>query len=339
MTVQKNLGLESIRGFASVYVALGHWIILANPASKFLKLPFLFGQEAVIIFFILSGYVIQLSWENTKNKTFKNYFIKRFRRIYFPFLVSIILTLIVTSASHFSFWELIGNLLMLQDFKMGKPGNIVGTFSGNFALWSLSYEWWFYMMFPLMYPLLKSNRNRLIYIGLMSIAALVLYIFKPNHMLLIPAYFIIWWAGVELAWAQQNKQLIKWQQTRSLMGILCVILAILFGVAFFQWKQGLAINAGFYPVLFIRHFGFALVILGVVTFFPKVKSLSAKLLKPFSYVSPISYSLYIFHVILLIQFKTSLPFLMDAGLKLLLLFVLCYVTEIKLQPLVNRLVK
>jgi peptidoglycan/LPS O-acetylase OafA/YrhL len=54
--------LEAVRGGAALYVFLGHFIIslIVNKNSLFL-IPFRFGQEAVILFFLMSGFVIELS--------------------------------------------------------------------------------------------------------------------------------------------------------------------------------------------------------------------------------------------------------------------------------------
>ena len=38
-------------------------------------------------------------------------------------------------------------MLMLQDRSYAKPGVWVSLVGGNAPLWSLSYEWWFYMAY------------------------------------------------------------------------------------------------------------------------------------------------------------------------------------------------
>ena len=80
--------LEALRGFSLLYVvlhhSLPHKIIVAGINIGNL---FRFGQEAVILFFLLSGFVINYAFQTGKNKTFRTYFLKRFSRIYIPLLI------------------------------------------------------------------------------------------------------------------------------------------------------------------------------------------------------------------------------------------------------------
>jgi len=46
-----------------------------------------FGQEAVILFFLLSGFVINYSYKNGRDKSFGSYFFKRATRIFIPLFV------------------------------------------------------------------------------------------------------------------------------------------------------------------------------------------------------------------------------------------------------------
>jgi peptidoglycan/LPS O-acetylase OafA/YrhL len=43
---------------------------------------FRFGSEAVIMFFILSGFVIKYSWEKSTDQSFKNYFYDGFKNLH-----------------------------------------------------------------------------------------------------------------------------------------------------------------------------------------------------------------------------------------------------------------
>jgi peptidoglycan/LPS O-acetylase OafA/YrhL len=196
MSKNKINALESLRGFASIYVAIGHWI-LWNRVNPIFDSLFKFGIEAVTTFFLLSGFVIFYSTAKSKTNSVRDYLIRRFRRIYFPFLCALIISVIILYATKVSLTELIGNLLMLQD-NSRIPGNIVNPFMGNQPLWSLSYEWTFYLIFPLIYPFIKNKEGRVHYIGIFSLLSLIAYLIFPNHLLFVFAYFFIWWTGLEL---------------------------------------------------------------------------------------------------------------------------------------------
>ena len=59
MTDRRIASLDAIRGFAAVYVAAGHLVHSHFPdAAHGVRLAFAFGQEAVMLFFLLSGYFV-----------------------------------------------------------------------------------------------------------------------------------------------------------------------------------------------------------------------------------------------------------------------------------------
>jgi peptidoglycan/LPS O-acetylase OafA/YrhL len=73
--------LECIRGLAAFYVVLHHLarIFLHH---RWYRLPFVFGPEAVMVFFVLSGFVIHYSTRvSPADLGIKNYSVKRLRRI------------------------------------------------------------------------------------------------------------------------------------------------------------------------------------------------------------------------------------------------------------------
>ena len=64
--------LEALRGFAALYVVFFHIL----PQKIYLLgldigALFRFGPEAVIVFFVLSGFVIKYTYEKSKDKSFK----------------------------------------------------------------------------------------------------------------------------------------------------------------------------------------------------------------------------------------------------------------------------
>ncbi len=127
--------LEAIRGFAAAYVVVHHARLTERPEARiFLS----FGQEAVILFFLLSGFVIYYaSRRGVGLLPFAVYFSHRFRRIWPTFLISLTLAYVAFAigASRPGGWgQLLGNLAMLQDFSGTKSGVWVDTYAGNTPL-------------------------------------------------------------------------------------------------------------------------------------------------------------------------------------------------------------
>ena len=81
--------IECLRGFAALYVVLFHVLRPEIQAYSYvLSIPFRFGQEAVILFFLLSGFSINYSWSKREEKSFPIFAKDRLVRIMPIFLVS-----------------------------------------------------------------------------------------------------------------------------------------------------------------------------------------------------------------------------------------------------------
>ena len=91
-------GLDGIRGIAALVVVFNHiynFIPALAVDSSFLfnYTPAYFliaGRIAVIIFFILSGFVLSLPYYNGTSQSYSAYAVRRFCRIYLPFLAVLI---------------------------------------------------------------------------------------------------------------------------------------------------------------------------------------------------------------------------------------------------------
>lgn len=113
--------LDSLRGIASMIVVFFHCLIsipifylanykdqYSNVMVKFFSISplhtFWAGNEAVLLFFILSGFVLSLPFLNNKAPSYLTYVIKRFFRIYVPYIVvmfiSIGVMLVVSNFEH-----------------------------------------------------------------------------------------------------------------------------------------------------------------------------------------------------------------------------------------------
>jgi len=102
------------------------------------------GSEAVIMFFVLSGFLVGgLAFVRIKDRSFKiiDYSVDRFSRIMMPLFPALILSGCIKWIIDGEFlpWDFMGNLLSLQ-------GVLVPVLGDNSPLWSLSYEVWFYIL-------------------------------------------------------------------------------------------------------------------------------------------------------------------------------------------------
>ena len=295
--------LEMVRGFAALYVFAGH-LILIRFAIKHGLLGFLFrfGQDAVILFFLLSGFVVYYSCEKYADTTFSAYFARRARRIFPIFLLALGLTFVCstwlgnTPIADIHFSELVGNLCMLQDFAEAKPGVWISPFCGNLALWSLSYEWWFYMLFFPIYRFICPSL-RLHAVAGISMIGLVTFSYMPNQASLFLMYFILWWTGAELARTFLDRRVVSISsQVRSLVYLVlfCGMLAI---PLYRSFVQGETLSLGVHPILELRHFGACLAFVAGGLVWARFRWVAfTAIFGRFTKFASISYALYVFHM-------------------------------------------
>jgi peptidoglycan/LPS O-acetylase OafA/YrhL len=288
-----------------VYV-IAHHVIGSTDAPGVVQAAFSFGQEAVLVFFLLSGFVI---FANEKHRVAspRGYYIRRIRRIYPPILlamlVSTCLWLLGLLRADPTWTSLIGTLFSLQDIAFLKPGVVTTPYLGNNPLWSLSYEVFFYAVFPLV--MIAWRRSQVLTrhsVGLIACIAYGTYMLVPNHFSLVIAYFLIWWVGAMCAktYLDGNLSMRAMVPEISWLAILTVVAGL--GVALTGFT-----GLGYFPFLMVRHFLVSLIIT-LVLFTPVriwMASLSVKLARPVTAISSISFGLYILHYPLLVQSGAS----------------------------------
>jgi peptidoglycan/LPS O-acetylase OafA/YrhL len=339
MADQKLEKIEMLRGFASTYVFAGH--VLAGSVGVF-NLFLHFGQEMVMCFFLLSGFVIYYSTHHARHKSFRVYFIHRFRRIYPTLLVALLISyalMILDGKPQVDWGRLAGNIFMLQDLQFAKPGVWVDTFGGNIPLWSLSYEWWFYMMFFPIYAYVPV-RWQLGLVAALSFAGLGTYVAHPNQISLFLLYFILWWTGLEFARTYCRGITPTFFTQRHSLAVLGGFCLLVPAAMIFLMPAPAHWIYGNHPLQEIRNFE-------VCFFFSVVALLWSRagwrffrpLLSWFALAAPVSYALYAFHYPLCVVSRglgwgLSSP-LPQAGL-VLLTITLAYLVEVRLQKAIVR---
>ena len=150
--------LTSMRGIAAILTVIFH-VNLMNYGS--LHLPLLDKMYLMVdFFFILSGFIMMHVYGNwfsdsVSGDNFKKFTIARFARVYPLHFFTLMYTILLFSVSgalnipkvpvfqiQNSGFSILTNLLLLQSMNMHT------WFTWVHASWSISTEWWMYMLFP-----------------------------------------------------------------------------------------------------------------------------------------------------------------------------------------------
>jgi peptidoglycan/LPS O-acetylase OafA/YrhL len=153
--------LTGVRGAAAFYVVLMHYFTPIPTTSALMRF-FGHGYLAVDLFFPLSGFVMALNYAGNFDRRFGmqdylRFLTRRFARIYPLYFVILLIASVMMArglllAIHSEFWTVFwSNLLMVQNwFRLE---------SMDFPAWSISAEWFAYLLFPLLLPLVFRSRR------------------------------------------------------------------------------------------------------------------------------------------------------------------------------------
>ena len=291
--------LDAVRGFAAAYVCAVH-ILPGLFSLGVAKGLFEFGQEAVMVFFVLSGFVISWTFGKAgRRDSFRTYFWKRFLRVYSVWGLALVALFAIASveagATTFpSFGQLAGNFFMLQDWSVGKPAVICQPVYGDTPLWSLHYEWWFYMLFPLVMRFRDTTRTHLV--GGVAIAASMVYAAVPNPPCRLLMYFSVWWVGAHAACCLQNKSAIKFRDLETPLTYVAVTALPMLVLCFTRYLSHQNMSFGVHPVLEMRHLLSSVGLVSLAFAWRHYRWVGfSKTIGLCSVLAPISYSLYILH--------------------------------------------
>lgn len=336
--MNKIVKIEALRGLVAMYVMLCHTlqsevIVLGFDISFINK----YGNIGVLIFFILSGFVIQYSYSIAKDKSFKNYFLKRFFRIYIPlifvFVLNTVIVFIQGDYDKIKIFELIGTLLMLQD-NAGTMGTICHPYLANLPLWSLSFEWWYYMLFFVVVNKLGKKAPSFIYI--VSSLAAISYMFYPIYLNRVLMFLSFWWLGADMARAYLSDGSIAMKKIIKPLSVILFCVVIIRINLFLYYNNVMET----FPVNEYKSFlgGFLIVLVGLIWYKLKFRffKYTIGLFEPFA---KISYMIYISHWFL-VSYATYLNFIPNSVLRYTLYFVIlfsvCYLVEVIIYPKLNR---
>ena len=196
--------LDLCRGLAALAVVAGHVRLLsfatyASAGTRPLwSMPLYLltglGRQAVVIFFVLSGFLIGravLSAVAEARWSWQDYGIRRMARLWTVLIPALVLTAVLDllRGRPFDGLTFIGNVAFLQTIT-------VPTFGSNDPLWSLAYEFWYYLLFPLLVVAFAKTFQPSARIAC-AVCALAIGLWLPP---IIAAYGVIWLMGAA-AWS------------------------------------------------------------------------------------------------------------------------------------------
>jgi len=213
--------LDISRASAAVLVLLSH--LNGRVFLTFAKMPEIyrgpvfkawtficgFGHQAVIVFFVMSGFLVggSLLRTGTSIPALKNYAASRIARMWSVLLPALILTFILDMVGirldstyepiYHGDWinDLSGfaagcNLFFMQTVTCSAYGS-------NGPLWSLANEGWYYLLFPLTVILFEHKSKRQT-VGLLGLVLLgFIFVYQNSHSIAI--YYSIWLFGVAIS--------------------------------------------------------------------------------------------------------------------------------------------
>jgi peptidoglycan/LPS O-acetylase OafA/YrhL len=166
--VQRMPELDALRGMAAVSVVFWHFFCTTYTLPNFWSIYWISrGDGAVVLFFLLSGFVLSLPFARAEKPTYRAFVIKRICRIYLPYLVGIGLSILVIT---FVAVAKKPDLSPWFNGSCGVPFNgraalehlfLIGNIHSNTynnAIWSLIQEMRVSLVFPLLYWVVSRNK-------------------------------------------------------------------------------------------------------------------------------------------------------------------------------------
>lgn len=205
----QSLLISLLRGLCAIEVAAAHLRAeffpglraMADPPLAYQALAFFtgFAHQAVVLFFLISGWLVggSLLGKIGRPQALQAYAIDRLSRLWTVLIPTFVLMLLFgviagqlipntidySPSNSYSLLSFAGNLVGLQTVTME-------TFGGNFPLWSLANETWYYVMFPLLLVLISGSSPARRTLAMLSLVAIALAL--PYDMTL---YFLVWLLG------------------------------------------------------------------------------------------------------------------------------------------------
>lgn len=310
MKKEFSLFLDLTRFLAAAVIFITHSSHLGVTGGM-LSIVSSYGQSAVMVFFVLSGYVIAYVADK-REKTLADYSYARLSRLYSVIFPVLCLTFLINILGN----QYISNLY--QGHWFGAEGvelsryvltffllhNIwdLGFYPGNNApFWSLTFEAFYYVVFALMFYL-KSMPKKLVLIILIALFA------GPSIVSLFPVWLAGYWVYRfhSRGWMSVTA---PWALLMVSLGLVALALSPFIRAYLSIDFPGVARDS----ILgdYVDGFAFGLVVLVVPVLLPFVKNILFKLDKAIVFLASLTFTLYLIHQPLVRLVAGVSPFIAD----------------------------
>lgn len=295
--------IDAIRGLAIIMVIMHHtaqqgFVKIPHAVAVFLSL----GSRGVQLFFIASAFTLFRSYKNrssVENKPTRNFFIRRFFRIspvyylailYYMFHESLGAKYWLGSQPFISMYNKISNMLFLHGFSPYWTNTLV---PGG---WSIAVEMMFYLIFPFLFFRIKTINDAFVFLNISLIFKLIFQEILSYYQLMtsdflwneylfyyFPCQLPIFALGIIMFFLIQDSKSINQVSNKTLLSSLALL----------PLQIGSALD-----FLYLNHiiFGIIFVVFGVLLSKGKFSFFNITLIR---YIGKISYSMYIFHFIVI----------------------------------------
>lgn len=335
--------LDSLRGIAAISVFLFHIVMILPESWKegavwsFLFISplhiFFTGQQPVILFFVLSGFVLSLIFLTEKKTTYFSYIVKRIMRLYIPYIISIIFAIILCQLFSKGGDERLGNLFNILWIDSINFTNIIdhilflgnyNVYAFNIVIWTLIHELRISFIFPFLVVIaIRFNWKINMLFGMaLAISGAIFHLlfqdpYQPVYKSLF--YILMFIVGILIS---KNRDYITGRYNEfskktkfgfTIIGLLLYLYADLFGnPLLIDWVTTLGVAI-------------------LLTVSLSSKQVSKILLwKPLLFLGKISYSLYLYHLPILLSllyiFYSKVHLLIIISLSLIITTIISVIT-------------
>lgn len=283
--------LDSLRGIAAMGVVIYHYTSLFGYSQGFTQLIDFFpspydnpGRYGVELFFIISGFVITMSLENSKSVY--HFFVARFSRLYPTFWFCLTFTFILKSLYYgdFKLIDYFFNLTMAPSF--------FGYDEIDGAYWTLTYELFFYLAIGFFYYISKEITPSVIFLTTVILTTLLFSLdyngfklpYKLQLIFLLP-YLHLFASGIMFyrLWVSNHRGCKESSSNLTLLLYISILCLIPWQLASMELPRYNSLSATLITFFHVLMFGVVFGGLGVI---------SNRVLV---YLGRISFSLYLIH--------------------------------------------